>query len=51
MVTHSSESSRLSVFMGKLISGVQDHMLDYYGVYNLSFDKLVEFFKRKEEQE
>lgn len=36
--------------MGKLSSRTQDRILDAYGVNNLSFKKLVAYFRKYEEQ-
>lgn len=45
-----SEPKCISIFMGKLRSHTQDCIQDAYGVENLSFEKLVAYFRKQEKQ-
>lgn len=46
-----NEPKSISIFMGKLSSHTEDRILDAYGVDDVSFEKLVAYFKKQEKQD
>lgn len=46
-----SEPKYIFVFMGKLSSHTQDRILNAYGLNNLSFENLMAYFRKQEEQD